>query len=75
MSGHYDTAEQADHSNACVRCGNAPWGHGYCGELCKRCAADDEAEDERQAYVEKVEQGWTRRSYEDDAYGYHYPEV
>lgn len=22
----------------CISCGRRPWGHGYCGELCRRCA-------------------------------------
>jgi hypothetical protein len=37
----------------CVRCGTAPWGHGYCGELCERCAADDESDAEA-----TLDEGW-----------------
>lgn len=27
----------------CVECGTRPWGFGYCGELCRECAAKPDA--------------------------------
>lgn len=34
---YHQSAGDESFSN-CVECGDRPWGHGYCGELCSVCA-------------------------------------
>lgn len=35
-----DLFDETGAAAVCVACGVRPWGHGYCGELCRECAAE-----------------------------------